>query len=117
MGQPFPFWVRGQSVLTLRVSMAKPEAMVRLAPGVEVSVAPRPRRRPQALSKDAQEHDGGLGPAWIPPAWLRLQVQFNKDSSALPGFWLGNTSEGAFWGLLPLSGAFISGHVLGAGSR
>lgn len=75
LGQQFPFWVRGQSVLTLTVAAAAPEHVVRLARGLELSVAPRPRRRPQATrpATDPGSADSDALPA-IPAAWLRLQV-------------------------------------------
>ena len=44
LGQAFPFWVRHQTVLRMKVSTALPASLVRLVPGSEVAVAPRPRR-------------------------------------------------------------------------
>ena len=44
VGQAFPFWVRHQTVLRMKVSTALPASLVRLVPGSEVAVAPRPRR-------------------------------------------------------------------------
>ena len=44
VGQAFPFWVRHQTVLRMKVSTALPASLVGLVPGSEVAVAPRPRR-------------------------------------------------------------------------
>ena len=75
VGQPFPFWVRGQSALTLRVATARPEPVVRLALGAEVSVAPCPRVRPQpAAATDGASVDAQPSALSAPAAWLRLQV-------------------------------------------
>lgn len=77
VGQPFPFWVRGQSVLSLRVATASPEPVVRLALGAEVCVAPCPRVRPQApAAADGAALNGQQSLLSAAPAtWLRLQVQ------------------------------------------
>ena len=72
-GVPFPFWMRGQAVLTLRVVSAAPDDVVRLAPGAEVSIAPQPRVRPQAASNKAASIASVDQPS-IPPAWFRVQV-------------------------------------------
>ena len=75
VGQPFPFWVRGQSVLTLRVATARPEPVVRLALGAEVSVAPCPRVRPQAQAEvNGASVDAPSDASAVPATWLRLQV-------------------------------------------
>lgn len=44
VGVAFPFWVRQQTMLQMKVSTALPASLVRLAAGAEVAVAPRPRR-------------------------------------------------------------------------
>lgn len=81
-GIPFPFWMRGQAVLTLRVVSADPDDVVRLAPGAEVSIAPRPRLRAHKASNDpmslptSTKEDPNL-----PPAWFRIQV-FSQPSHA-----------------------------------
>ena len=72
-GVPFPFWLRGQAVLTLRVVSAAPEDVVRLAPGAEVSIAPRPRVRPKAAGTEAAPIASADQPSG-PPAWFRIQV-------------------------------------------
>lgn len=74
-GRPFPFWMRGQAVLTLRVVTAAPNDVVRLAPGAEVSIAPRPRVRPQLASNNPMSTSAGAeGDPTLPPAWFRIQV-------------------------------------------
>ena len=79
-GQAFPFWVRQQSVLYLKVTTAHPASLVRLVTGAEVAVAPRPRRalhqqnqvaeadlnRESAAASQEQQQGG--------ECWLRLQV-------------------------------------------
>ena len=72
-GVPFPFWMRGQAVLTLRVVSAAPADVVRLAPGAEVSIAPQPRVRPRAASSKAAFIASADQPP-LPPAWFRIQV-------------------------------------------
>ena len=75
VGQPFPFWVRGQSVLTLRVATARPEPVVRLALGAEVSVAPCPRVKPQAQAEmNGATVDAQPAASSAPATWLRIQV-------------------------------------------
>ena len=80
VGRPFPFWVRGQALLTLQVATASPASVVRLTRGAEVAVAPRPRVRPQLASlpsgalADAARSNGTAATA-APCAWLRLQVR------------------------------------------
>jgi hypothetical protein len=81
VGRPFPFWVRGQALLTLQVAAAAPAAVVRLTRGAEVAVAPRPRARPQqhaGLPSGALAEAAGkalaAGPS-APCAWLRLQAR------------------------------------------
>lgn len=85
-GIPFPFWMRGQAVLTLRVVSADPDDVVRLAPGAEVSIAPRPRvhehkvsNNPVSLPTSTKED------AIIPPAWFRIQVcsQLHMQASSV----------------------------------
>lgn len=95
VGQPFPFWVKGQTALRLKASSAVPADIVRLQPGSEVAVAPRPRARkgPQAphlggglsgFPAVPNRVDGGEGaggnspdkaPELPPPVWLRVQVR------------------------------------------
>lgn len=72
-GVPFPFWMLGQAVLTLRVVSAAPDDVVRLAPGAEVSIAPQPRVRPKAASNKAASIASADQPS-LPPAWFRVQV-------------------------------------------
>ena len=75
-GVPFPFWMRGQAVLTLRVVTAAPDDVVRLAPGAEVSIAPRPRVRKHQASNNPMSMPAVSGekPS-LPPAWSRIQVR------------------------------------------
>ncbi|KAK9907564.1 hypothetical protein WJX75_006024 [Coccomyxa subellipsoidea] len=74
VGQPFPFWVRGQSVLTLRVATARPEPVVRLSLGAEVSVAPCPRVKPQAQAEmNGATVDAQPAASSAPATWLRIQ--------------------------------------------
>lgn len=73
VGQRMPFWVTPQSPLFLTVSACQPAPTVRLAPGVEVAVAPRPRATSgggptQAVKPQAQVPRP-------PPVWLRLLVR------------------------------------------
>ena len=77
-GQPFPFWVRQQSVLQLKVTSAEPASLVRLVAGAEVAVLPRPRHTlaQQNVLKDAVV-TGSPAPEHTserPDTWLRLQV-------------------------------------------
>ena len=75
-GRPFPFWVRGQAVLTLRVASAEPADVVRLTRGAEVAVAPRPRawaRAPDLAAGSLAADSPGAG-STASPSWLRLQV-------------------------------------------
>lgn len=78
-GAPFPFWMRGQALLILKVSTAAPDDVVRLAPGAEVSIAPRPRVRKQQASDTptampaAQDKESSL-----PSAWFRIQVHLTR---------------------------------------
>ena len=44
-GQPFPVWIRGQSVLTLRPVSVVPGPMAQLTAGSEVAIAPRTRQQ------------------------------------------------------------------------
>ncbi len=60
VGQRFPFWVTPQAPLFLTVTACQPAPTVRLAPGVEVAVAPRPR--PTAAS------EGPSGTTAVPTA-------------------------------------------------
>lgn len=78
-GHPFIFFVRGRTVLRLKVAAAEPASLVRLVPGAEVAVAPRPRVARQA------HRAGPLAPAAahgeepeteeLPEIWLRVQVK------------------------------------------
>ncbi len=74
-GEPFPFWMRGQALLVLKVASAAPDDVVRLAPGAEVSIAPRPRVRKQQASGNAQSVPAAQDEKpELPPAWFRIQV-------------------------------------------
>lgn len=81
-GVPFPFWMRGQAVLTLRVVTAAPDDVVRLAPGAEVSIAPRPRARKYQASNNPMSMPAVSGekPSLL-PAWFRIQVRLNLRPS------------------------------------
>lgn len=80
--QPLPIWIRGQTPIHMRPVQCMPAGLVRLAPGSEVSIAPRPRKTVQQAVKPQQEYaqaaqgirgmhaEGGRGPV----TWLRLQV-------------------------------------------
>eukprot|EP00208_Stichococcus_sp_RCC1054_P007212 CAMPEP_0206141208 /NCGR_PEP_ID=MMETSP1473-20131121/12132_1 /ASSEMBLY_ACC=CAM_ASM_001109 /TAXON_ID=1461547 /ORGANISM="Stichococcus sp, Strain RCC1054" /LENGTH=672 /DNA_ID=CAMNT_0053535677 /DNA_START=68 /DNA_END=2082 /DNA_ORIENTATION=+ len=94
VGQPFPFWVKGQTALRLKASSAVPADIVRLQPGSEVAVAPRLRARkdPQAsllggglsgfpaVPNGVDDREGARGnspdkaPELPPAVWLRVQV-------------------------------------------
>lgn len=78
VGQAFPFWVRQQTVLQLKVSTALPASLVRLAVGAEVAIAPRPRRtlaQQKALLPGASSTSSQSGSAEDQAdTWLRLQV-------------------------------------------
>lgn len=83
-GQPFPFWVSQQTVLYLRVASAEPASLARLGRGVELVVAPRPRRKAQVTGVGAD-----AGPAVPDPAdvmWLRMNVRspFSLGRPCLP---------------------------------
>lgn len=43
-GQLFPVWVQGQNVLRLHVISTSPNQVVRLVPGTELIIAPKPRK-------------------------------------------------------------------------
>ena len=77
LDQPFPFWVRKQIKLLLKVTTAHPGSLVRLVAGSEVAVAPRPRRHfgQQAVITDSEfKHDGVSENDEPADTWLRLQV-------------------------------------------
>ena len=82
VGQPFPFWVRSQMQLILKVSAAVPADLVRLVVGAEVAVAPRPRSRPPApgggipapAEAEADGVEGYKGKEVQKKMWLRVQV-------------------------------------------
>ena len=73
MGQPFPFWVRQQTPLYLKVATAEPAPLVRLTRGLELSVVPRPRKRAQQSVADTGEA-GSTAESAPQEAWLRLQA-------------------------------------------
>ena len=63
-GQVVPIWVRGQTLVRLRVTSCNPSGpAVRLVAGCEVHVAPKPRQRSQAPNKQNsdEEKDGQEG--------------------------------------------------------
>lgn len=79
-GQAFPFWVRHQIVLYLKVTTAHPASLVRLVAGAEVAVAPRPRH---ALHQQSMVSETDLNATLAAASleqqqcgdvWLRLQV-------------------------------------------
>lgn len=78
-GQAFPFWVRHQSVLYLKVTTAHPASLVRLVAGAEVAVAPRPRRalHQQSIATEADLIATPAAPSQEQQqcgnTWLRLQ--------------------------------------------
>ena len=74
-GEPFPFWMRGQALLILRVATTAPDEVVRLAAGTEVSIAPRPRARKQQAGEapTAVPAAQAQGPS-SSSAWFRIQV-------------------------------------------
>lgn len=81
VGQPFPFWVRSQMQIILKVSAAVPADLVRLVAGAEVAVAPQPRSRPHMsdsrfLAPSEAAVDGGeeTGESAQRVVWLRIQV-------------------------------------------
>ena len=84
VGQPFPFWAGRQTPLFLRVATAEPAPLVRLTRGLELAVAPRPRKRPQkdAIGPEAGREEEGALPHPNQVAWLRLQVRPCCSSSA-----------------------------------
>jgi hypothetical protein len=85
LGQAFPVWVRG-ALLCLRVTAAAPAPVVRLTPGVELDIAPRPRlRTPGAAAQPSRgAHAGGAvaqaAVAERPLAWLRVLVRTPSPS-------------------------------------
>ena len=75
-GEPFPFWMRGQALLILKVASAAPDDVVRLAPGAEVSIAPRPRvRKQQASDTPTSLPAAHAEEPSLPTAWFRIQVR------------------------------------------
>lgn len=76
MGQEFPFWVRQQTPLFLRVCSAEPASLVRLTRGLELAIAPRPRQRVQraVLSASLAADDESPQPSEV--SWLRIQASF-----------------------------------------
>lgn len=81
VGQPFPFWVRSQMQIILKVSAAVPADLVRLVAGAEVAVAPQPRSRPPladsrilAPSEAAVDGEEETGERAQTVVWLRIQV-------------------------------------------
>ena len=80
-GETFPFWMRGQALLILKVTTAAPDDVVRLVPGAEVSIAPRPRVRKQQASGTPQSVPAADGEKpELPPAWFRIQVPYPDPS-------------------------------------
>ena len=72
-GQSFPFWIRNQTVLHLRVAIAEPDGVVKLGMGTELAVAPRPRQRQQIIG-DGQGSSKTLLPRAQDVTWVRMQV-------------------------------------------
>ena len=73
-GQPFPFWVSSQTVLYLRVREVQPATLAKLGRGVELVVAPRPRKKAQVTGVGSEK----TGPAMPDPRevmWLRMNVR------------------------------------------
>ncbi|KAK9837165.1 hypothetical protein WJX81_007626 [Elliptochloris bilobata] len=110
-GQAFPVWVRGAQ-LFLRVTSTAPAPVVRLVPGAELAVAPRPRLRAgigggQQGGQDADSRALKAGGAAVaPPVWLRAldweAVEASKplrlggsglgvlaDAAVAPACWVG----------------------------
>ena len=84
-GHPFIFFVRGRTVLRLKVAAAEPASLVRLVPGAEVAVAPRPRVARQAHRAGAlvpaAAHGGDPGNEELPEIWLRVQARDLRAAS------------------------------------
>lgn len=75
VGQRTPFWVTPQSPLFLSVASCQPAPTVRLAPGVEVAVAPRPRAMAaDVVAAEPAPREEGVGSVKR-PVWLRLLVR------------------------------------------
>lgn len=72
-GQYFPFWVNHQSVLHLKVAATEPAGLIKLGIGLELIVAPRPRKRSQ-LPTISHEKDTPSMPTARDVAWIRMQV-------------------------------------------
>ena len=86
-GHPFIFFVRGRTVLRLKVAAAEPASLVRLVPGAEVAVAPRPRVARQAHRAGplvpAAAHGEEPENEELPEIWLRVQVRDQSAGSQL----------------------------------
>ncbi|KAL3142931.1 hypothetical protein ABBQ38_003216 [Trebouxia sp. C0009 RCD-2024] len=106
-GQAFPFWVRHQSVLYLKVTTAHPASLVRLVAGAEVAVAPRPRRalHQQSMMSEADLNATPAAASKEQPqcgdVWLRLQGVY--EQSADLQYRLGSSAEA--------SGSGVKGHT------
>lgn len=57
VGQPFPFWVRNQTQLRLKVSAAVPADLVRLVPGSEVTSLVEATAQPLQIPMNGQPAD------------------------------------------------------------
>eukprot|EP00884_Botryococcus_braunii_P019130 jgi/Botrbrau1/5900/Bobra.0366s0078.1 len=84
VGEPIPFWVRGQAALRLTVSAAEPGPLVRLVQGTEVAVAPRPR---------ARSPQGGT----LSGAGIAIEPVLDHDKASLPNEDPTGTQQQAFW--------------------
>eukprot|EP00250_Pteridium_aquilinum_P022401 c25371_g1_i3 orf=160-3567(+) len=60
-GQQLPIWVEGDNALTLRVLSTEPKRVVRLVPGTEFIIAPKPRKIASTMESSSVM------------AWLRVQ--------------------------------------------
>lgn len=73
VGQYFPFWINHQSVLHLKVASTEPTELVKLGIGLELAVAPRPRKRTQLLNSSPEAATPPM-PGARDVAWLRMEV-------------------------------------------
>ena len=109
-GQPFIFFVRGRTVLRLKVAAAEPASLVRLVPGAEVAVAPRPRVARQAHRAGplvpAAAHGEDPQGEEVPEIWLRVQV---RDPGAVSEHVLMMWDISSHRGSLSSSGLVVEG--------
>lgn len=82
-----PIWVSGQ-MIALKVADTEPAAeVVRLVPGTEVSIAPRPRKVDRSLMNAENKRNGRQ--ETLHPVYLRVHLSDVESMQAAPGSLMG----------------------------